>query len=86
MKKCLMNNYHELYDYDKVILAKTTPTEHEFRTIFERLFETESGKDRQESTKKESMKLNDFLQTHPGSSVQSVAEASLIPQTDRIMD
>ena len=85
MKQCLMNNYHELYDYDKVIL-QTVPTEDEITTIFERLFETESVKDRQELIKKKSMKLNDFLQTHPGSSVRSVAEASLIPQTDQIMD
>ena len=36
--------------------------------------------DRQELTKKKSMKLNDFLQIHSGLSVRSVGKASSIPQ------
>ena len=35
--------------------------------------------DRQELIKKKSIEVNDFLQTHPGSSVCSVAKVSSIP-------
>ena len=40
-----------------------------------------SLEDRQEVLKKKSIEVNDFLQTPPGSSIRSVAETSLIPQT-----
>ena len=65
--------------------GKTTPTEHEIRTIFKRCengnLEDRSLSGRSTVISQEKVdEVNDFLQTHPGSSVRSVTEASSIPQ------
>ena len=67
--------------------GKNTPTEHGIRAIFERFYETGSVEDRPRSegptviNQEKVNEVNDLLQTHPGSSVRSVAKVSSIPQT-----
>ena len=66
-------------------LAKT-PTKHGIRTIFKRFCEIGSVKDRTRFGRSIGInqekvdEVDDFLQTHPGSSVRSVAEPSSIQQ------
>ena len=67
--------------------GRNAPTDHEIRIIFERFCETGSVEDRSRSARsivinqEKVDEVNDFLQTHRGSSVRSVAEISSISQT-----
>ena len=59
-------------------------TKHGITTIFQRFFEIWSVEDRSRSGRltvinQKVDEVNDFLQTHPGSGVGSVVEASSIP-------
>ena len=67
--------------------GKNTTTEHGIRTIFERFCEIGTVEERSRSGRPTAInqekvdEVNDFLRTHRGSSIRSVAEPSLIPQT-----
>ena len=69
--------------------GENTSTEHGIRTILERFCEIGSVEDRLHSGRptvihqEEVDEVNDFLRTHPGSSVRSFAEALSISQTAR---